>query len=280
MLSVKTDAEKAARAELRFRLDSHAIRRHGLKAMAWRTDVRALLERGVLARRELHNCVRSLARPEARQPLIQELERVVDALSRADDWTRRLQAMLDRLRPAGRNAFSKLVKLGCVPDPLAECADLQLAPDSSVGSTTETANYRPRLVALTEQIEALADECEKYLGLEWRYAGSKYPLDPTLALYLRSEAAFCREFIRDTDPRRRGTRTRADFVLLRTMDEIRTITGQYQDGLFSQLLEGALGKPRGAGALTRWRSREQAKWGQWQMPTRITQRRSVRFVRA
>jgi hypothetical protein len=44
------------------------------------------------------------------------------------------------------------------------------------------------------------------------------------------------------------------------MNEIKVITGKYDDDLLAQMLERVPGKPRRAETLEKWRSRQAAKW--------------------
>jgi hypothetical protein len=222
---------RAAQARRRFTSYSNVVleieRQRALgakpKGMLWRlsdAEIKALFAKGG----EILRAGFNLKPANVAHEHIEQLEKVVDQLAAADDWNRRLCDFLATLQTeTARNAFDSLVRFGCVPDDLADCVRCRTDKDEArlrQETQRERLIYLPRLRELAKLFEKLSVRCDKYKGLPERYGGSKFSLDQNVAGFLRTEAASMREFIRDADTRRRGrTRLKADFQLLRTMDE-------------------------------------------------------------
>ena len=206
---------------------------------------------------------------------IEHLERLVERLATADDWSRRLQTFLQRLRnERARVALTKLVRLGCVPHDLVRSVQ-SYADQRAVGvvekARDETQTYLPRLWELVKLLEQVANACERYTALRENYGGSKFYLDRNIAWFLRDEATAMQEFIRDSDPRRHGRRTKADVQLFLIMREIKTITGGFQDRLVADFLNGVPGiRTRNAEMLKRWRARQDVRWNEWKPSRYVT----------
>jgi hypothetical protein len=226
--------------------------------MAWRlpdSEIRQLFAEGGRALRVLGQ---TPVPEKAAHEAIERLERILDRLTAADDWPKRLKCCLGQLRnDRARRAFDALVRRGCVPDTLAYCIRCQT--DRGEQEVVEEAwrealIYRPRLRDLARSFERVAKECEDYAGLWEKHLGTKFTLDLNLSAFLREETATIREFLRDWK-RRRG-RTRVESVLWLAMQEISLTTGSFQDRLVADLLNGATTVTTTADNLKRWRARE------------------------
>jgi hypothetical protein len=93
-------------------------------------------------------------------------------------------------------------------------------------------------------------------------------MSPTIVAFLREHAMALRDFAEQADQRKTQRRTRADWTLFKTMNDVKVITGTYQDDLLSDFLDGVWGGESTRGeALRRWRARERTRW---QKPQRLT----------
>jgi len=238
--------------------------------MTWKqgtSAARALLQRGGASLKAMGRVGQD--RADDVESEIAELEDVVVQVAVMDDWSLRLGRYLSSLPDRAQRAFRRLVKRGCVPDDLVYCLECQTDPNESQAvqrSRKERSAYLPRLNKLANSFEKLANECDRYIALRVSYAGTTFPLDSNIPPVLRREAAAFAEFIRDSDPRRRGRRTRADAILLQTMEEIKAITGGFQDRLLADLLGDVRGAEETADNLKRWRGREVHRWNAWKAP--------------
>ena len=201
---------------------------------------------------------------------IERLEGVLDQLAAADDWTRRLHTFWQRLRyESARRALTLLVRLGCVPHDLVRCVDAFTDPGERKaveGKRRETRAYLPRLRRLATAYERLATRCDTYTRLKEHYGGTKFWQDRHIAAFLRDEAAMMGEFIRDADPRRHATFTMGNTYLMDMMRDIKTITGQYQDTLVAQFLNGVPGVRMTPDQLRKMRNRRVLREKEWQSP--------------
>ena len=225
---------RAHAARLRYFGYSRAIERYGHRSMAWKQGTSAavaLLQRGGASLRAMGSMFKGQDRADDHASEVAELEAVVAQLAAMDDWSLRLESYLSSLTDRARGAFRRLVKGGCVPDDLVQCLECQADPEERQAeqrSRAERSAYLPRLQALAKSFENLANECDRYISLRVKYGGSTFPLDSNLSPFLRREAAAVAEFVRDSDPRRRGQRTLADSILFHTMEDIKAITGRFQ----------------------------------------------------
>ena len=241
--------------------------------MVWRrpaAEISLLLQTGGHAIREL-----SHRQPESvERELIERLEGVVTQLAAADDWAQRLHAFLRDLRTeSARRALTALVRLGCVPHELVQCLQTYTNPSAAKAlreQRQERLAYLPRLQRLQAAFVQLADDCDAYTHLRWRYSGSNFRVDCHAAAFLRDEAAVIGEFIRDADPRRAAF-TLANNALQRMMRDIKTITGGFQDPLVAQLLNGIPGvAQKNAEVLKKVRRRLRLKDQAWTTPRYLT----------
>ena len=265
-------SHRAHAARLRFIGYSRAIERHGHQSMTWKqgtSAAAALIQRGGASIKAIGPVFKGQDRADDFGSEIAELEDVVVQLAAMDDWSRRLRRYLRSLTDRGQRAFRRLVKRGCVPDDLVQCLECQADPEERQAeqrSRAERSAYRPRLQALAKSFEKLAKECDRYIALRVRYGGSTFPLDSNLSPFLRREAAAVAEFVRASDPRRRGQRTLADASLFHTMADIKAITGRFQDPLVADLLSSVRKAEETADNLKRWRAREAERWNAWKVP--------------
>lgn len=142
------------------------------------------------------------------------LEAVIEKIARADDWPRRLSAVLKKLTDSdARRAVERLVKLGCVPDHVAWCVSalgLEATTQESRRVRAERMKHRPMLRDLAAGFEAAADACADYLvrverlGYVNRAIGLMEPAE------LRDRARNFRELAAGLDGRQRVSVTRAD----------------------------------------------------------------------
>jgi hypothetical protein len=140
--------------------------------MAWRlpeSEIQQLFAEGGRALRVLGQ---TPVPEKAAHRAIECLERILDRLTAADDWTKRLKSCLGELRnDRARRAFGALVRRGCVPDDLAYCIQCQTdrrEAEAVKGARREALIYRPRLRDLARFFERVAKECEDYADL-WEY---------------------------------------------------------------------------------------------------------------
>ena len=265
-------SHRAHAARLRFIGYCRAIERHGHQSMTWKqgpSAAAALIQRGGAFIRAMGPVFKRPDRADDFGSEIAELEDVVVQLAAMDDWSLRLGHYLSSLTDRAQRAFRRLVKRGCVPDDLVNCLECQTDPEERQAvqrSRAERSIYLPRLQALAKSFEKLANECDRYIALRVTYAGSTFPLDSNLSPFLRREAAAVAEFVRDSDPRRRGQRTLADAILFHTMADIKAVTGGFQDRLMADLLSSVRKAEETADNLKRWRAREAERWNAWKVP--------------
>lgn len=185
------------------------------------------------------------------------LEEVVEALARADDWTRRLSGFLNDLNDTeSKAAVRRLVRLGCVPDELAWCVAEHKGPSEADAKRHDDIAHRTLLRTLAAEFDKAAAACGTYLSKtdELRYVGRVIGLKEWRNLY--EDARRFRERAASLDTRRRVKWTRADSALYITMRDMRTITGQFQDSLLAALLR-SVPHLRGttSESLRKWRAR-------------------------
>ena len=248
--------------------------------MVWKRpkdEIRALMQSGGEA-------LRVLGRGEpanVRQAQIERLEGVLDQIAAADDWIRRLHLFYQALRTErARSALTKLVRLGCVPHDLVRCVRTftdDREATALAGKRQETRAYLPRLQRLTESFAQLADDCDGYNKLEERYGGTTFRLDRNMAAFLRDEAASMGGVLRDADPRRHRMFTMANAHLMDMMRDIKTITGQFQDALVADFLNGVPEIRVSAGQLRQFRARHGSRGKAW-TPPRYMARPASRIV--
>jgi hypothetical protein len=161
------------------------------------------------------------------------------------------------LTSASRAALEKLVRLGCVPDPLLECVEA-LVGDFYQGHTNRErlAEHRRQMRTLARKLADLGRLCGDYgsLGLD---APGAYLLPGDMSRYLRDQAEKIERYLR-TDPRRKLGRSRVDALKFVVLRDIKTMTGNYQDALFAQLLSSV--SPITPDGVRRWRVREARLW--------------------
>jgi hypothetical protein len=210
------------------------------------------------------------APPDVRQEQTIRLEQCLDRLVAADDWTRRLRVFLERLRhERARRALSQLARLGCVPHDLVRCVENftdEGGADAVKARRREIQAYLPRLRRLAESYERLATECEDYNKLKEHYGGTTFRLDHQIAAFLRDEAAMMGAFIRDGDARRHEVLTMANAHLMTMLRDIKTITGEFQDTLVAEFLNGVPGIRMTAYQLRQMRNRHKRRGKAWQPP--------------
>jgi hypothetical protein len=236
--------------------------------MVWKrpvVEIRHLFETGVQALRRFNRRQPS----ETPHEEIERLERVLDQLAAADDWTQRLHTFWSSLRTErARIALTTLVRLGCVPHELVDVVGLLTDPRAAKAMEDrrrETAAYFLRLQRLAASFTRLADDCDKYTRLPWRYDQTKFRLDRYVAAFLRDEATTMRAFMRDTDPRR-FTNWGASHYRMRMMHDIKIMTGRFQDALLAQFLSGVPGVTMTAAQLRKMRTRQTKRAAAWAPP--------------
>ena len=175
---------------------------------------------------------------------------------------RRFPSLVKRLQATKTLwAFERLVKLGCLPDALAECIQEQeRTPSESELRKKRDRLQQSELSAIAREFERLADRCDNYFSVaDLEHLDSV--VDISSAIWLRNEAARFQAEAARRDPRKRRSSTRAEAVLLQTMIETKAITGKYCEDLLVEILKHA---PRHQGttpeSLKRWRARELLFW--------------------
>jgi hypothetical protein len=110
---------------------------------------------------------------------------------------------------------------------------------------------------LARELVRLATECADHGKLALDAPGA-YSLNAALATTLFSESRRINEFLDKPNARRGGV----EWVLLRTLREVKMTTGRYNDDLIATMLSKVF--PITGEALRRWRGREARKWpDQW-----------------
>ena len=236
--------------------------------MVWRrpeSELRRLFRTAGAALRALGARPSSAASPDK----IAELERAVDQIAAADDWTRRLGPFWSALRTErARRALTTLVRKGCVPHNLAQ--DVTIFASTGERQALEAyrrelRGYSSRLTRLAASFMRLAQDCEAHTRLPERNGVTPFRLDRQIATFLRDEAAQMREYIDDADPGRR-TLTMPHWHLMEMMRDIKTITGSFQDRLVADFLNGVPEIRVTVAQLRRMRARHRTKTAAWKPP--------------
>jgi len=199
---------------------------------------------------------------------IERLERILVRLAAADDWMSRLKKVSE-LDSSAKTAFERLVRPGCVPDPLVYCIEQQERSISRAArKDTKHLGRRRKLKELLKAFERLANQCDEYMKLSPSETVEHYDLSSVIPRWLWKQAQTFRDFLDDCDPRRQTKRPKSDFALFQTMQDIKTMTGSFQDDLLAAVLSGTPDvAPTTAEALRRWRAREVTQWRRWRPPT-------------
>jgi hypothetical protein len=176
---------------------------------------------------------------EDKERATSDFEATVDAIAKADDWTRRMGAFMKQLDRQAKMALAELVRLGCPPDLLTDYV-IQAGLKYPKEAEREWARNLITVKRLIRRFETLADECDAYDRVDYRFGFTTYPIGSQVGEWLRKRAATLRDFLAENNPHRK----RADRWLVSMTHNVKRITGSYQDRLVALVL--AATSPTGA----------------------------------